>query len=738
MALTKFASFEVSEILDIKGAPTKQRTASLDKLGDFHDYRTGDGYLYVRIKAQSSRVNKNNDGWPSIEMAGGKEVWDKLSSQHQGGIGFTAAADSKHRFGYSTFVGKPIFVDHHNSEPKRTRGAIVDSKLHVLDHKTAAADDYWSSEDADPEHLPPTEIELLLEVDAQEFPKFAKGIIDGDLDGFSMGCDVEYSKCSHCGHEASNPHEYCSHIKMKGAELRVESGKHAGSHRKSYENCYGVGYFEISGVFDPADDTALTQEIIHEGAVKTAAPKTEPPEPQVDLTKAPDEVNTLRQERVCPQCGADVDDTECPVCHYEFPPESLQNPNLEEASEVREQRDAQPGQDLTIPADGDTPPPADGEGQSYLQARKPQPTASLTNDMRWTPHLNSRLAAPKPQGDEPNEVVTSDQSKPVTSAFRTAQEMIASAAAKRNQENKMTDTPRVAAEPADPSGKPDKRVQTTGVGGVDEATNEQASKPEGPHSWENKGTTVDVTGKGGIIEDSNAEASTPSDGTESLPTAGQDSNDSGFNKDKNITGTPTKTFDNSNEPGSAVTDKAFPTSAAHQAYDDKPFPHNEPSSPSAKGGAQPADPVGKPDERVDLTAPTTTTKNNSGPTTQWTGTGGNGVTRQQDPVTNVPTKSNGINAHVVAAFRLADEEVDLGLLDGKEKFNRVEELLELSPEELAAEARVTSRVRTAGLSREASASKGPARLPSFARHATTEPEPVPVVDQDNLDSGLFL
>jgi hypothetical protein len=30
---------------------------------------------------------------------------------------------------------------------------------------------------------------------------------------------------------------------------------------KSYENCYGVKFFEISAVFDPADETALLREI---------------------------------------------------------------------------------------------------------------------------------------------------------------------------------------------------------------------------------------------------------------------------------------------------------------------------------------------------------------------------------------------------------------------------------------------------------------------------------------------
>jgi hypothetical protein len=59
----------------------------------------------------------------------------------------------------------------------------------------------------------------------------------------------------------------------------------------------------------------------------------------------------------------------------------------------------------------------------------------------------------------------------------------------------------------------------------------------------------------------------------------------GFNKDKPVSDSgPTKTFDNSNEPGSAVTDKAWPSTQRG----------------SAKQGVQPGDPVFKPDERVDV------------------------------------------------------------------------------------------------------------------------------------------
>ena len=200
MAFTKFASLENAEVLGIKGSQGRARTATLDKFADFEDYRTEDGYLYARIRAISSRVNKNHDGWPSVELAGGQDVFNRISGVKTGNV--VLAADSNQRYGYSTFLGKPIFVDHHNSNPERARGVIVDSKLHVDDHKTAAADDHYYANAPD-NHMPPTWVELLLEIDAKSFPKLAKAIIEGSqdsdkgIDGFSMGCDVERSVCSH-------------------------------------------------------------------------------------------------------------------------------------------------------------------------------------------------------------------------------------------------------------------------------------------------------------------------------------------------------------------------------------------------------------------------------------------------------------------------------------------------------------------------------------------------------------
>src|SRR3954468_4667735 len=112
--MRKYASYDSAEVLDIKGSPERSKTASLSKLADFDDYRTEDGFLYARIRAISSRVNKNDDGWPSVELAGSKDIFD----HHTASEGFTLQASRDAEYGFPTFRGKPIFVDHHNSNPE--------------------------------------------------------------------------------------------------------------------------------------------------------------------------------------------------------------------------------------------------------------------------------------------------------------------------------------------------------------------------------------------------------------------------------------------------------------------------------------------------------------------------------------------------------------------------------------------------------------------------------------------
>jgi len=780
MSFTKFATFEDAEVLEVKGSPTRRHTASLDKLSDFHDYRTDDGYMYVRLRAISSRVNKNNDGWPSVELAGGPEIFERHARQSSSG--FTVeAAEGNRRFGFATFMGKPNFIDHNNSDPSRSRGVVVDSKLRVLpiEHVAASGDDYWTGSSLDPEHAPPTEVELLLEIDAKQFPKYAKAIRDGELDGFSMGCDVERSKCSHCGHEATNPDEYCSHILMKGAhhDYKTADGKRIS--RKSYENCYGIHFFEISGVFDPADETALAREIRasveDEGLTKTA----ENPLPQSFETTAPEEIDTMRQEHNCPICGENMDGETCDVCGYVEPPKGMDNPDLTKAKELQgdmaqgseqqvqqDNAEAQGAQPQPIPGgEGQPMPPPGGPAAhgkqpgSFLQTRNRGASAQITSDMRWQPKLNPKVAARIKQFEKPllpgtgpatndpatTTVVKSPQ-RPVTATMRTAQDLIE--ATKQNHTGDTMSTTHTADGPTGPEAAPDVRVDATGVGGVIEPSNEAASTAD---------AQVDVTGVG-----STGVTDVGADKTESLPTASETSDDSGFDATKTTEDSgPTKTFGDSDGTQKGLTDEVTTESlegnqnkdsSVRQAYDSKPF-YDQPglSGGSANKGTEPVDPVGKAQDRVDVLSPASTPENNSGPTSQWTGTDGNKIYRQQEPVTREVSdmQFDGFTSHFVSSLKLADMEVDLGLIEKDAKYERLAELSPQSDEEIQAQMDMLSRVKTAGTRKlAAQRTAGVTRMPGAFGKATAstkrfdsviasdESESEPVAE-DVADAALF-
>jgi len=231
----KYASLEVLEAWrhaapgDLAGAErrifkTAHRVA--------FDYQPRQGYLYVRSRMISSRTNDNHDTFPAGEI----------------------------EKGYRTFLGKPVFVNHHNANHRRARGVIVAVALH---------------RDRNPDGTPDTWVEGLMEVDAVRFPRLAKAILAGRVNRTSMGVDVEWSKCSACGNKATSPAEYCKHLPaMKGKKIRQRNQVTGKVEEKLiHEVCAGLSFFENSLlVEDPADPTAyLLGEPDARGMAKAAS-----------------------------------------------------------------------------------------------------------------------------------------------------------------------------------------------------------------------------------------------------------------------------------------------------------------------------------------------------------------------------------------------------------------------------------------------------------------------------------
>lgn len=202
------------------------------------NYEPREGFLYVRSRAISNRTNDNYDTWPDDEL----------------------------RQAYATFIGKPVFVNHHNDDVRRKRGVIIDAALH---------------EDIGPDGRPDIWIEVLMEIDAIRFPKLAEAILAGDIERTSMGADVGESECSYCGNVATTPSTYCAHIKsFKGRRLARRNPDGTEEEVLVHEICRKISFFENSVLVEPpADPTAFFLGVDDRGVrslgmtAKTAAAK---------------------------------------------------------------------------------------------------------------------------------------------------------------------------------------------------------------------------------------------------------------------------------------------------------------------------------------------------------------------------------------------------------------------------------------------------------------------------------
>lgn len=174
------------------------------------------GFLYTVVRAISARVNQNYDGWPSEELK---------KSAH-------------------TFVGKPVFVNHENYDPTKARGVVVAAR-----YIENGNDKY---------------IEVIQEIDAQRFPKLAHEIKTGGLDSVSMGAEAGFTICSYCGNKAYDVPDMCDHVLFHKGERLSKFNRKTGKREEVlvYESCHKLSFFELSYVFDPADETAVASKVV--------------------------------------------------------------------------------------------------------------------------------------------------------------------------------------------------------------------------------------------------------------------------------------------------------------------------------------------------------------------------------------------------------------------------------------------------------------------------------------------
>ena len=146
---------------------------------------------------------------------------------------------------YRTFIGAHNFLEHVQIE-NLSKGRILD----------AVARDIGDS----------VYIDILIATD-RKHRELIKDIVSGELTTLSLGCSIDGSTCTQCGHWAADETEFCDHIKyMKGNTFYDERGNRCRIAElcgdESLDPTAGVVFIEGSWVKVPAFKGAVRRNLI--------------------------------------------------------------------------------------------------------------------------------------------------------------------------------------------------------------------------------------------------------------------------------------------------------------------------------------------------------------------------------------------------------------------------------------------------------------------------------------------
>lgn len=146
---------------------------------------------------------------------------------------------------YKTFIGSHNFVEHVQVE-ELSKGRIIDAVLRDVGESLY--------------------VDILVATD-KKHKDLVDQIVSGDMNSMSMGCSVDFTICTKCGHVASDDTEMCQHIKYeKGNTFYDEQGhKHRVAelcgHGDTGETG-GVTFIEASWVKVPAFKGAVARNTL--------------------------------------------------------------------------------------------------------------------------------------------------------------------------------------------------------------------------------------------------------------------------------------------------------------------------------------------------------------------------------------------------------------------------------------------------------------------------------------------
>jgi hypothetical protein len=174
-------------------------------------------YIVSGVPVVTSDVpNRNLQGMPSEEILGYRPDLGRVT--------------------YRTFVGKPTYQDHNNQDYQQAKGINLDAIIVGVPGYDLL------------------KIVVLSAFDRTKDKDLTRSILKKDRKFYSMGAWVHEFRCSVCGENVSRRSCYCFGQYGKGGV--TPDG------RLVYQVCHGIDYFENSSVADPADVTAVSDNVM--------------------------------------------------------------------------------------------------------------------------------------------------------------------------------------------------------------------------------------------------------------------------------------------------------------------------------------------------------------------------------------------------------------------------------------------------------------------------------------------
>ncbi len=268
--LRKFTSVSVLDntIILPDDLTRKQANKLANDLKLPEDFLPLPGKILLSTRAISNRTNDNGDFFSKKELLGCYSDRDAHNDE----------------YGYRTFIGCPVFLDHNNTSYDDPRGRILASQIFHDERNKESKIEYIPDTEFEDDD---TWVKNYFEVDADRYPLTGAAIKLGYINSTSMGTDIEYSECSICANKARFLSDYCDHI--SNHKMSKKFSKDDGIESLAYEKNYGLRFFEDSLLtVSPADPTADILEV--------RAARNEVDLNQVRAEKSPNESDELTRQ----------------------------------------------------------------------------------------------------------------------------------------------------------------------------------------------------------------------------------------------------------------------------------------------------------------------------------------------------------------------------------------------------------------------------------------------------------